>query len=405
MLSQKIDGKRLLLTGLLLVLLFSCARVKADASWVRNTDGTYSWYNSKGKLVKNKWIQSVYYVDENGIRVTGHQKIGNKYYFFNKKTGELIKGTWIKSGSKYFYAKSNGVLYRKGRYKINGYYYYFNRTGRCLTGLREVSGKYCYFDVNTRRMAVKAWVKIDGKYYYFNKNGFMKKNKWVGKRYVGSDGAALSGLQQISGKYYYFDTSTLKKVTSTTKTVNGVTYEFDSSGVGTVKTTTTTTSTSTSTSTTSGSRSKSSYSVESTYYSDPCVSDEVLLGAIIYCEAGNQGYEGQLAVGMVIVNRLRSSQFPNSFAEVIYQKQQFEPARTGSLTSTLKNQSKITSTCKQAASEAIKRYKNGTTTCTISGKEVSFPYLFFMTKSAYKRLGLKTSVTTIGDHVFFTNWY
>ncbi len=398
MLSQKIDRKRLLLTGMLLVLLFFCARVKADASWVQNSDGTYSWYNSRGNLVKNKWIKGVYYVDENGIRVTGHQKIGDKYYFFDKNTAELIKGTWIKSGSKYFYAKSNGVLCFKGRYKISGYYYYFNRTGKCLTGLRKVSGKYCYFDVNTRRMVTKTWVKIDGKYYYFNKNGFMKINKWVGERYVGSDGAALSGLQQIGGKYYYFDTGTLKKVTNTTKTVNGVTYEFDSSGIGTVKTSTTT-------GTASGSRSKSSYSVESTYYSDPYVSDEVLLSAIIYCEAGNQGYEGQLAVGMVIVNRLRSSQFPGSFAEVIYQKQQFEPARTGSLTSTLKNQSRITSTCKQAASEAIKRYKNGTTTCTINGKEVSFPYLFFMTKAAYKRLGLKTSVRTLGDHVFFTNWY
>ena len=54
-----------------------------------------------------------------------------------------------------------------------------------------------------------------------------------------------------------------------------------------------------------------------------------LLASIIFCEAGNQSYEGQVAVGAVVMNRVRSSSFPDSIEEVIYQKGQFVPAGTG----------------------------------------------------------------------------
>ncbi|MGN0387914.1 MAG: SH3 domain-containing protein, partial [Suilimivivens sp.] len=41
--------------------------------------------------------------------------------------------------------------------------------------------------------------------------------------------------------------------------------------------------------------------------------DEVrLLGALIYCEAGNQSYEGMLAVGAVVMNRVKSGAYPNT---------------------------------------------------------------------------------------------
>ena len=50
-----------------------------------------------------------------------------------------------------------------------------------------------------------------------------------------------------------------------------------------------------------------------------------LLAAIIYCEAGNQPYIGQVAVGNVVMNRVKSAVFPNTILEVIYQKRQFSP--------------------------------------------------------------------------------
>ena len=57
--------------------------------------------------------------------------------------------------------------------------------------------------------------------------------------------------------------------------------------------------------------------------------NQELLASIIYCEAGNQPYEGQVAVGAVVLNRVKSSVYPNSVSEVIYQSGQFSPAMSG----------------------------------------------------------------------------
>lgn len=64
-------------------------------------------------------------------------------------------------------------------------------------------------------------------------------------------------------------------------------------------------------------------------------SDLDLMAAIIECEAGGESYEGKIGVGAVILNRMRSSEFPNTLSEVIYQSGQFEPVWTGKLSSVL----------------------------------------------------------------------
>lgn len=80
-------------------------------------------------------------------------------------------------------------------------------------------------------------------------------------------------------------------------------------------------------------------------------SDLDLMAAIIYCEAGNQSYEGMVAVGAVVMNRVASSSFPNSVSEVIYQSGQFTPAYSGALSSALANG--VPSACYDAASAAL----------------------------------------------------
>lgn len=56
----------------------------------------------------------------------------------------------------------------------------------------------------------------------------------------------------------------------------------------------------------------------------------VLLAAILECEAG-VSYEGMIAVGTVIMNRVGSARFPNTIEGVIYQSGQFSPVRSGKL--------------------------------------------------------------------------
>lgn len=80
-------------------------------------------------------------------------------------------------------------------------------------------------------------------------------------------------------------------------------------------------------------------------------SDLDLMASIIYCEAGNQSYEGMVAVGAVVMNRVNSSSFPNTISEVIYQSGQFTPASSGTLASALANG--VPSTCYDAAAAAM----------------------------------------------------
>ena len=54
-----------------------------------------------------------------------------------------------------------------------------------------------------------------------------------------------------------------------------------------------------------------------------------MMAAIIECEAGNQSYEGKLAVGSVIVNRINSPKFGNTLQAVLYAPSQFSPVASG----------------------------------------------------------------------------
>ncbi len=66
-------------------------------------------------------------------------------------------------------------------------------------------------------------------------------------------------------------------------------------------------------------------------------SDLTLLSAIIFCEAGGESYAGQVAVGAVVMNRVRSGAFPNSISGVVYQNGQFSPVANGALARALSN--------------------------------------------------------------------
>lgn len=105
-----------------------------------------------------------------------------------------------------------------------------------------------------------------------------------------------------------------------------------------------------------------------------------LLGALIYCEAGNQSYEGMLGVGAVVMNRVKSGAYPNTIHSVIYASGQFTPAMTGKVARVYEGN--VPDLCMQAAQAAI----NGETTV---GDATHF-------RRAGKREGY-----VLGDHVFW----
>ncbi|MGN1204586.1 MAG: SH3 domain-containing protein [Lachnospiraceae bacterium] len=83
----------------------------------------------------------------------------------------------------------------------------------------------------------------------------------------------------------------------------------------------------------------------------------LLLAALIQCEAGGEAYEGQLAVGAVVMNRVRSGAYPDTIHAVIYASGQFTPAQNGKVNRVLES-GKIKQSCIDAATEAISGVSN-----------------------------------------------
>ena len=109
-------------------------------------------------------------------------------------------------------------------------------------------------------------------------------------------------------------------------------------------------------------------------------SDSAMLAAIIQCEAGGESYEGKLAVGSVVLNRVSSSHFPNTIAGVIYQGGRFSPVASGRFASVLA--AGANASCRQAAGEVL------------SGN-ITIGSLYF------RRNDGSIPGTVIGNHVFY----
>lgn len=87
-------------------------------------------------------------------------------------------------------------------------------------------------------------------------------------------------------------------------------------------------------------------------------SDDVkLLATLIYCEAGGESYDGKLAVGSVVMNRLRSGAYPSTISGVIYASGQFTPALNGKVARVYYNET-VPDSCYEAANQVLAGYSN-----------------------------------------------
>ena len=124
------------------------------------------------------------------------------------------------------------------------------------------------------------------------------------------------------------------------------------------------------------------YEESTTAQSYDATDDEVMMmAAIMYCEARGEPYEGILAVGSVVMNRVADSRFPNTIEEVIMSPGQFSPVASGLY--------------------AIALAKGANETCIKAAKEVLYdgvrigPWLYFRTVNNI------IQGTIIGNHVFY----
>ena len=113
-------------------------------------------------------------------------------------------------------------------------------------------------------------------------------------------------------------------------------------------------------------------------------SDLYLLAKTIYAEGRGEPYAGQVAIGAVILNRVRSSSFPNSVSGVVYQK--------GAFTAVLEGQNKLSpdNTAMNAAQDAVNGWDP-------TGGAIYY-YNPAVATSAW--IFSRKTVTVIGKHVF-----
>jgi len=111
--------------------------------------------------------------------------------------------------------------------------------------------------------------------------------------------------------------------------------------------------------------------------------DVQLLAALIQAEGANQPYEGQVGIGAVVMNRVRSKAYPNTIRGVISQPGQFIPVGSGAVSSIMA--SGPLKSCVRAAQAAI----NGETT------------VGSMTHFKNAALPVSCQSIIIGNHVFY----
>lgn len=124
--------------------------------------------------------------------------------------------------------------------------------------------------------------------------------------------------------------------------------------------------------------------------------DLKLLAALVHAEAGNQCYEGKLAVANVVLNRVKSSKYPNSISKVIYQSGQFTVAKSGSLAKQLDNYENYSSESQKLTIKAAKAALEG-------ANNIGNRLYFNAYKTAVKKGYLEkySTCVKIEDHLFW----
>ena len=109
-----------------------------------------------------------------------------------------------------------------------------------------------------------------------------------------------------------------------------------------------------------------------------------LLARVIYGEARGEPYTGQVAIGAVVLNRVRNSSFPNTIAGVVYQSGAFDAVSDGQINLT------PNSTAKKAAQDAL------------NGWDPTYGAIYYINPktATNKWIWSRPMTVTIGNHRF-----
>ena len=259
--------------------------------WKKGADNQWRFLNEYGVMAVNSWVDEYYYVDGNGIMVSGKwlqlsESINGAtdetcWYYFNDN-GKAVMNAWKKINNKWYHFNDDGSM-ETGWIEDN--MYYAGSDGAALIGWHKLyppedqeeesdpfdedeGRKWYYFNSSGKKYVPTTEAnngygekRIDGTYYCFNMNGAMQTG-WVnlgsedgtldsieGYRFYGKDGKAVTGWysaeppKELSGyendvEWFYFSKSGVPKAgpesgeatTSDFVRINNKTYLFNSLG-------------------------------------------------------------------------------------------------------------------------------------------------------------------------------
>ncbi len=190
------------------------------AGWQQIGD-KYLYYTSAGVRVRKKWINipliGQYYVNKNGVRVTGLRKFSDGFRYFDED-GKSQVG-WVKlkvteNGKtvtkRYYFKSGTRLALRNGFFRFpSGKVFAFDKKGVQQTGwVASSAGKYYYFD----REMKTGWINVDGSRYYLD-----------------ASGARVTGVYGVGRKLYYFDENGVMQYDQTVE-YEGRTYIVEENG-------------------------------------------------------------------------------------------------------------------------------------------------------------------------------
>lgn len=199
---------------------FNQGGVQVKGYFVRDEGDNKSRYYDKdsGALATNRYVVAYnpykhrnerYYVNDQGIRLTGPKTIDGKQVYFDKYEGSQIFDNFGDDG--YFYDQDgNRVNLGTNRYvQVKGNWYYVGEDGKILTGEQTIDGAHVYFNYNG--------IQVKGDFDYYNQfhdrdSGNLVTNRFVTVKdktyFIGADSKAIKGATVIDNTEYFFDEKT-----------------------------------------------------------------------------------------------------------------------------------------------------------------------------------------------------
>ena len=194
--------------------------IQAKGYFVKDEEDNKSRYYDKdtGALATNQYVIAYnpykhrnerYYVNDQGIRLTGPQTIDGKQVYFDTYEGSQVFDNFADDG--YFYDQDgNRVNLGINRYvQVKGNWYYVGEDGKILRGEQTIDGAHVYFEYGGKQ------VKGDfdyNKQFHDKDSGNLVTNRFVTVKdktyFIGSDSKAIKGATVIDNTEYFFDEKT-----------------------------------------------------------------------------------------------------------------------------------------------------------------------------------------------------